>query len=53
MTKLFSLLNQVFAHQSNSHDLEQYITEHTPSSDKEVEDLTRDYLYHYSTSRGL
>ena len=52
MTQLLSLLNQVFAHHSNSYDLEQYITAHTPSSEKEVEELTRGYLHSYTT-KGL
>lgn len=53
MTQLFSLFNQVFAYHSNSHDLEQYISTRNPSSEKEVEELTQDYLYHYTTTRGL
>ena len=53
MTQLLSLFNQVFANHSNSRDLEQFINSHQPSTHKEVEELTRDYLYHYSTSRGM
>jgi hypothetical protein len=45
MTQLFSLLNQVFAHHSNSRDLEQYINAHSPNNAKDVEELTRGYLY--------
>jgi len=53
MTQLLSLLNMVFAHHSNGRAIEQYITAHTPSTSKEVEELTRDYLYHHTTSKGL
>ncbi len=50
MTQLFSLLNHVFAHHSNSHDLERYININNPTTHQELEELTRDYL---STARGM
>jgi len=53
MTKLLSLFNQVFGNQTKSNDLEQFINSHNPNSHQQVEELTRDYLYHYTTSRGL
>jgi len=53
MTKLLSLLNQVFGNQAKGNDLEQYIASRNPNSHQQVEELTRDYLYHYTTSRGL
>ena len=53
MTQLLSLLNQVFGNQTKSNDLEQYINSHNPNSHQQVEELTRDYLYHFTTSRGL
>ena len=53
MTKLLSLLNQVFGNQTKSNDLEQYINSRNPNSHQQVEQLTRDYLYHYTTSRGF
>jgi hypothetical protein len=52
MTQLFSLFNQVFGNQTKSNDLEQYINSRNPISHEQVEQLTRDYLYH-STSKGL
>jgi len=51
MTQLLSLFNQVFGHQTKGNDLEQFISAHHPSSDKDVEELTREYLYHHTTSR--
>ena len=53
MTQLLSLLNQVFGNQTKSNDLEQYINSRNPNSHEQVEQLTRDYLNHNSTSRGL
>lgn len=53
MTQLFSLLNQVFGNQSKGNDLERYINSRNPVSHQQVEELTRDYLYHFDTSRGL
>jgi hypothetical protein len=53
MTQLLSLLNQVFGNQSKSNDLEQFINSRNPNSHQQVEELTRDYLYHYTTSKGL
>ena len=53
MTKLLSLLNQVFGNQTKSNDLEQYINSRNPNSHQQVEELTRDYLYHSTTSGGL
>jgi hypothetical protein len=53
MTKLLSLLNQVFGNQTKSNDLEQYINSRNPNSHQQVEELTRDYLYHYTTPGGL
>ncbi|QWD12547.1 hypothetical protein G6704_08910 [Polynucleobacter paneuropaeus] len=53
MTQLLSLLNQVFGNQTKSNDLEQYINSHNPNSHQQVEELTRDYLYSFNTSRGL
>ena len=53
MTKLFSLLSQVFGDRAKSNDLEQYINSRNPNSHQQVEQLTRDYLYHYSTFKGL
>jgi hypothetical protein len=53
MTKLLSLLNQVFGNQTKSNDLEQYINSRNPNSHQQVEQFTRDYLNDHSTSRGL
>ncbi|MBU3604505.1 hypothetical protein [Polynucleobacter sp. AP-Kaivos-20-H2] len=53
MTQLLSLLNQVFGNQTKSNDLEQYINSRNPNSHQQVEQLTRDYLHHYTNSRGL
>ncbi|MBT8520339.1 hypothetical protein G6734_05755 [Polynucleobacter paneuropaeus] len=53
MTQLLSLLNQVFGNQTKSNDLEQYINSHNPNSHQQVEELTRDYLYHFTTSGGF
>ena len=53
MTQLLSLLNQVFGNPTKNNDLEQYISSHNPKTHQDVEGLTRDYLYHYPTSRGL
>jgi len=53
MTQLLSLLNHAFGYPSNSQDLEQYISAHNPASEKDVEALTQDYLYHFTTVRGL
>ncbi len=53
MTQLLSLLSHVFGNQTKSYDLEQYINSRKPSTHQQVEELTRDYLYHYTTSRGL
>jgi hypothetical protein len=53
MTQLLSLLNQIFGNQPKSNDLEKFINSHNPNSHQQVEELTRDYLYHYTTSRGL
>lgn len=53
MTQLLSLWNEVFAHKSKTANLEQFINSHNPASEHEVEVLTRDYLFHYSTLRGL
>ncbi len=53
MTQLLSLLNQVFGNQTKSNDLEQYINSRNPNSHQQVEELTRDYLYHHTNSRGL
>ena len=53
MTQLLSLLNRVFGNQTKSNDLEQYINSRNPNSHQQVEQLTRDYLYHYTNSRGL
>ena len=53
MTQLLSLLNQVFGNQTKCNDLEQHINSHNPNSHQQVEELTRDYLYSFNTSRGL
>ena len=53
MTQLLSLWNEVFAKQSKTANLEQFINSHNPTSEHEVDVLTRDYLFHYSTVRGL
>jgi hypothetical protein len=53
MTQLLSLFNQAFGNQSKSHDLEHFINSRNPNSHQQVEELTRDYLYYYTTSRGL
>ena len=52
MAQLLSLLNQVFANQTKGNDLEQYINSRNPNSHQQVEQLTRDYLYHYTNSGG-
>jgi hypothetical protein len=53
MTQLLSLLNQVFDKQAKSNNLEQHINRHNPNSHQQVEELTRHYLYHYFTLKGL
>ena len=53
MTKLLSLLNQAFGNQTKANDLEQYIISRNPNSHQQVDEFTRDYLYYYTTSRGL
>ena len=53
MTQLLSLLNRVFGNLTKGNDFEQYISSHKPNSHQQVEELTRDYLNHHSTSRGL
>ena len=53
MTKLLSLLNLVFGNQTKSNYLEHYINSHKPISPQQVDELTRDYLYHYTTLQGL
>ena len=53
MTQLLSLLNRVFGNLTKVNDLEQYINSRNPNSHQQVEELTRDYLYHYTTSRGF
>ena len=53
MTKLLSLLNQVFGNQTKSDDLERFINSRNPNCHQQVEELTRDYLYHFTTSRGF
>lgn len=52
MTKLLSLFDQVFGKHTKSKDLELFISTHNPSNNKDVEDLTRGYLYHLITLRG-
>lgn len=53
MTQLLSLLNRVFGNLTKGNDLERYINSRNPNSHEQVEQLTRDYLNHHSTSRGL
>jgi len=53
MTKLLSLLNQVFGNQTKGNDLEQYINSRNPISHQQVEELTREYLYNLKASGGL
>jgi hypothetical protein len=53
MTQLLSLLNHVFGHQARNHDLEHFITSHNPDSHEQLETLTREYIYHHTTLRGL
>ena len=53
MTQLLSLFSSVFGNQSKSRDLEQYIIDHIPTASEQVDEITRDYLYHYATSRGF
>jgi hypothetical protein len=53
MTQLLSLWNAVFVQQSKTANLEQFINSYNPASERDVEELTRDYLFHYSTLRGL
>jgi hypothetical protein len=45
MTQLLSLFNQVFGNQTKGNDLERFISAHNPTNDKDVEELTRGYLY--------
>jgi|APCry1669189034_1035192.scaffolds.fasta_scaffold61613_4 hypothetical protein len=52
MTKLLSLLNQVFGNQTKGNDLEQYINSRNPNSHQQVEELTREYLYNFNASGG-
>ena len=52
MTKLLSLLNQVFGNQTKGNDLEQYINSRNPNSHLQVEELTREYLYNFNASGG-
>jgi len=53
MTRLLSLFNQVFGDQSKSYDLEHFINSRNLNSHQQVEELTRNYLYHLTTPRGL
>jgi len=53
MTQLLRLLNQVFGNPTKGNDLERYINSREPYSHQQVESLTRDFLYHFTTSRGL
>ena len=50
MTKLLSLLNQVFGNQTKGNDLEQYINSRNPNSHQQVEELTCEYLYNFNAS---
>ena len=53
MTRLLSLFNQVFGDQSKSYDLEHFIDSRNPNSHQQVEELIRNYLYHFTTPREL
>lgn len=53
MTKLLSLFDPIFGGKTKNKDLEQFINAHNPANDKDVEELAREYLYHYSIMRGL
>jgi hypothetical protein len=53
MTKLISLWNQIFGNQTKGNDLEQYINSRNPISHRQVEELTREYLYNFKASWGL
>ncbi|WP_161485616.1 MULTISPECIES: hypothetical protein [unclassified Polynucleobacter] len=53
MTQLLSLFNQVFGVASTSHDLERFIVANNPACEKDLEELTQDYLYHCTGLRGL
>ena len=53
MTRLLRLLNQVFSNPTKGSDLEKYINSRDPYSHQQVEQLTRDFLYRYTISRGL
>ena len=48
MTRLLSLLRNVFGKQTESNDLERFINRRNPKTHGEVEALTRYYLYHYT-----
>jgi hypothetical protein len=53
MARLLSLFNQVFGDQSKSYDLEHFINSRNPNSHQQVEELIRNYLYHFTTPREL
>lgn len=48
MTRLLSLLRNVFRSHTKSNDLEQFINRRNPQTHGEVEALTSYYLYHYT-----
>ena len=48
MTRLLSLLRNVFGKQTKNNDLERFINRRNPKTHSEVEALTRYYLYHYT-----
>ena len=53
MTKLFELFNQLLVYPTKEHDLEQFINSRSPKTHGDVESLSREYLYCYTTYRGL
>ena len=53
MTKLFELFNQPLGYPTKGHDLEQFINSRSPKTHEDVESLSREYLYYYTSYRGL
>jgi hypothetical protein len=53
MTQLLSLLRRVFSNPTKSHDLDHFINSRSPTSHQQVEEITREYLYSYYSSKGL
>ena len=53
MTRLLSLLNQIFAYHSINHDLEQFIISQNPSSHQQLERLLFGCQHQYDVIRRI